>query len=133
MTEPASYSSVAHHSTKVFVSSTSKYLTDQRAAARNAIVGMQWHPVIMEDMGACTDSTVAACLNLVKSCHLFILIITYRQGWAPTAQEGGNGIDSITALELQHARDNNIPVLTLMADEDWLGNYGRKHNKRENR
>ena len=50
-------------SMKVFVSSTSKDLTDYRAAARKVILDQGWHPIMMEHFGALPDSTVDACLN----------------------------------------------------------------------
>lgn len=111
---------------KVFVSSTSQDLTDHRAVARNVILDMNWHPVMMEHMGSSSQATVDACLDLVSQCELFVLIVAYRQGWVPTHDQGGNGIDSVTALELKHARENNIPVLAILSNDDWPGKLWEK-------
>jgi hypothetical protein len=36
--------------------------------------------------------------------------------------EGGNGVDSITALEVKCARELRIPVIALLANDTWPGN-----------
>ena len=50
-----------------------------------------------------------------------ILIVAWRQGWVPAKEQGGNGEDSVTAMELQFAREHQIPVLAFMADKSWPG------------
>ena len=120
---------MASNATRVFVSSTSEDLTDHRAVARNVILDMHWHPVMMEHMGASPKATVTACLDLVETCHLFILIVAFRQGWVPNHKQGGSGEASITALELEHARSKNIPVLALLADDDWPGKLWEQDQK----
>jgi len=113
---------MATNALKVFVSSTSKDLTDYRAAARNVILDQQWQPVMMEHFGARADSTVEACVNAVRECDLVLLIIAHRRGYVPTEEQKGNGADSITSLELQAARAIGIPILTFLAHETWPGN-----------
>lgn len=107
---------------KVFVSSTSKDLTDYRAAARNVILDQQWQPVMMEHFGARPDATVDACVAAVRECDLVLLIVAHRRGYVPTEEQKGNGVDSITSLELQAARAAGIPVLAFLASETWPGN-----------
>lgn len=105
---------------KVFVSSTSEDLRDYRAVARLAILDMDYKPEMMEHFGASTEPTIQACLDRLDGCDLMVLIVAFRRGWVPSAEQGGNGKDSITALELAHARAQNIPVLAMLAaDESW--------------
>jgi nucleoside 2-deoxyribosyltransferase len=106
----------------VFVSSTSTDLEDYRAVARNTILDMNWRPVMMEHFVAQPDKTVESCCKAIDGSDLMLLIVAWRQGWVPTTEMGGNGQDSITAFELSHARDRKIPVLVLMATDQWPGN-----------
>ena len=104
---------------RVFVSSTSEDLKGHRAVARLVIDNLRWRPVMMEDFGASSSATVQACRQELESCQLVLLIVAFRRGYVPSQEQGGNGKDSITALELEHARARNIPVLVMAANEDW--------------
>lgn len=111
----------SEHTMKVFISSTSEDLKDYRAAARLTVLDVDWHPEMMEHFGAMPEATVEACYKKLVACDLMILILAWRQGWVPTKEQGGNGEDSITALELQFAREHQIPVLAFMAEKSWPG------------
>lgn len=104
---------------RVFVSSTSEDLRDYRGIARNVVLKMGWYPEMMENFGADSRSTVEACHQKIKGCDLFLLLVAFRQGWVPGSGQGGNGIDSITALELAYAREQHISVLAMVADDEW--------------
>jgi hypothetical protein len=104
---------------RVFISSTSQDLHDYRGVARNVILKMGWFPEMMENFTADTNPTVEACRQKIKNCDLLLLIVAFKQGWVPGVEEGGNGVDSITALELAYARKQNISVLVMVADADW--------------
>lgn len=103
---------------KVFVSSTSKDLDDYRGVARSIILDMGWLPVMMEHFEAMPDPTVEACYKKLKQCDLMILLVAFRRGWVPTTEQRGNGEDSVTALELNFAKQHNIPVLAFLASDD---------------
>lgn len=111
---------------RVFVSSTSQDLADHRAVVRNVVLDMHWHPVMMEHMGASPNKTVSACLDLVETCDLLVLVVAFRQGWVPSVDQGGDGVTTVTAFELAHARTRNIPILAILADEDWPGKLWEK-------
>lgn len=105
----------------VFVSSTSKDLADYRAVALHTILAQGWHPIMMEHFGPLPGTTVRECVDTVQRCDLVLLLVAHRRGYVPTPEQGGNGSDSITSLEIQAARDANIPILALMARDDWPG------------
>ncbi len=106
------------------MSSTSEDLKVHRAVARQIIANVRWHPVMMEDFGARPEATVGACHAELAKCQLMLLIVAFRQGWVPTVEQGGNGKDSVTALELDYARKHDIPVLVMLASDDtWPGKY----------
>src|SRR5690349_13700527 len=106
---------------RVFVSSTSEDLKDYRAVARLVILDQGWTPVMMEHFGAVAQPSLEACRQRVTGCDLVLLIVGYRRGWVPSVDQGGNGRDSITALELACARENKTPVLALLAAPNWPG------------
>jgi hypothetical protein len=110
--------SPADRKLNVFISSTSKDLTDYRAVARNAIIDAGWFPVMMENFGPKTEKTVAACEEELLKCDLVILLVAFRYGYVPAEAQGYNGEDSITALELKCAREHNKKVMIFLADED---------------
>jgi hypothetical protein len=102
---------------KVFISSTSEDLKEYRAIARNAIIEAGWFPVMMENFGPKPERTVAACEKELQGCALVVLLVAFRRGYVPTKEQGGNGEDSITVLELKCAREHNKDVLVFLADE----------------
>ncbi len=105
----------------VFVSSTSKDLRDYRAVAQQVILDLHWVPEMMEHFGAQPGQTIESCYSKLDRCDVMLLLVAFRRGWVPTVEQGGNGQDSITALELAHARSRSIPVLVLMARDTWPG------------
>src|SRR5262249_27622888 len=115
---------------RVFVSSTSKDLEDYRAVARNIILELHWFPEMMEFWDAQPSLTVQTCRESLDACDLVLLIVAFQQGWVPATEQGGNGRDSITALELEHARARNIPVLILLAKRWDGGLWEDDQNKR---
>ena len=106
---------------RVFVSSTSEDLREYRAAARLVILDVGWDPSMQEHMGASPQDTVDACQTLLEQSDVVLLMVAFRRGWIPTVEQGGNGRDSITSLELAHARQRNIPVLIMLATDTWPG------------
>lgn len=117
---------------RVFVSSTAQDLQQYRKVASEVITSLHWLPSKMEDFDAQPGRTVDACRSLLEQCHLVLLVVAYRQGWVPTVEQGGNGQDSITALERKHALDKGIPILTLLAHPSWPGDrYEEDDSKRK--
>lgn len=103
----------------MFISSTSEDLKEFRAAARLAILDLDWHPEMMEHFPAEPGYTIDACRQKLEKCNLVLLIVAWRQGWVPAVEQGGNGKDSITALEIAHADAKGIPVIALLANDEW--------------
>lgn len=105
----------------VFISSTSNDLVAYRAVARLAVLDVQWIPEMMEHFGTSPITTVKACLEKVEGCDVMLLIVAYQKGWVPEPEQDGDGTESITSMELRHARAKGIPVLILLAGDDWPG------------
>lgn len=106
----------------VFVSSTSEDLHTYRQVAQQVILARGWYPIMNEYWGAMTNPVVEACCEKIKTADLVLLLMAFRRGYVPTIDQGGNGIDSITAWEINYARKNKVPVLALLASKDtWPG------------
>jgi formylglycine-generating enzyme required for sulfatase activity len=106
---------------KVFVSSTSDDLKPYRQAAKDVVLDLGWHPEMTEHFG--TDGSagiVEACKQRVGASDLVLAILGWRRGWVPGPEVGGDG-RSITAIEIETAKDLRKPVVTLLASDDWPG------------
>lgn len=112
---------------RVFVSSTSEDLRLHRRAVLDAVNAEGFAPVMMEHFGAVPDATVRACVDRVRSCDLVVAVVAFRRGWVPPAEQGGDGVRSVTALELEAAWEAGIPVYVLLADRSWPGDLYEDH------
>ncbi|MCX9078622.1 MAG: DUF4062 domain-containing protein, partial [Candidatus Methanoperedens sp.] len=101
------------HLTKVFLSSTSKDLGEFRAAAADAIIQREMHPIMMERFPAVSRDAVDVCAAQVAAADLFIGIYANRYGYCPN-----NGEHSITELEYRWAEQRGIDRLVFTFDPD---------------
>lgn len=106
---------------RVFVSSVVDGFQDLRAAARRGIERAGAEPILVnEDLPATFSSSRNACLDLVQSSDLYLMIVGARGGW--TAPSGKLVVEE----ELEHARKRKIPQLVFLqsvprdADADRL-------------
>ena len=105
----------------VFVSSTSRDLKDYREVAKDVILSLGWHPEMMEHWGAGPVPTVNECRARLRPCDLVLMVVAFQKGWVPAADQGGDGKDSITAIEHAYALERGIPVLAMLASDTWPG------------
>src|SRR4051812_13844340 len=105
----------SHRKLEVFISSTSEDLKPFREAARDVVHELGWHPTMMEYFGATPGRIVDVCRREVGKSDLTLLIVAYRRGWIPKAEQGGDGQTSITAYEFDAAESQNIPSLVFLA------------------
>lgn len=81
-------------------------LPSERKAALKAVEKVGGFPLMSEfTMEAQSTDSLTACLNKVMESDIYVLVLGSRYGWQPEGKE------SITEMEYQTARDNNIPVL----------------------
>ncbi len=100
----------------VFVSSTSQDLTDHRAAVKSAIESLGLNLIMMEGFLAEDATAVIACKRYVDEAEIYVGIYAHRYGWIPSAEQDGDGENSITALEYKWAKGRGIPRLCFMVD-----------------
>ena len=116
----------------VFVSSTSKDLTDYREAVRQAIQRLNLHPIIMEDFNPDQRDAVQRCYDEVQRADIFVGIYAHRYGYCPDTDttyidtddetRTCSGSQSITHLEYDWAMEMGIPVcLFVLAEKDADG------------
>ncbi|MBN1967323.1 MAG: DUF4062 domain-containing protein [Anaerolineae bacterium] len=99
--------------TDVFISSTSKDLTDYRKMAIHVCQRLGMPPIPMEDFGPDTANAIEVCKKKVDDAEIYLGIFAHRYGWIPD----GHDI-SITEMEYNWAMERGIPALIFMVDED---------------
>ena len=90
---------------KVFISSVINGFEPFRAAAKDAVEALDYHPVMSEHFGARTYSSEQACLTEVDQCDLYVLILGIKYGYEP---EPGR---SVTQQEFHQAVRQRKPIL----------------------
>jgi tetratricopeptide (TPR) repeat protein len=107
----------------IFLSSTSKDLAPHRVKACDVVGRMGQLSVRMESFGAQPSTPIDTCRNEVRASDALIVIVGHRYGWVPSKEQGGDGIRSITWLEVQWAMDAKKPVFAFLIDENapWHG------------
>lgn len=109
---------------KVFVSSTQNDLEPYREAVAQAITRIDWHPIRPSEQGTVhAGPMLKRCTEEIGRCHLFVLLVGYRFGWVPRAQDGGSGDKSITMMEyefwkLRERLCGQWPAIVFMASND---------------
>jgi formylglycine-generating enzyme required for sulfatase activity len=100
-----------------FISSTAEDLRAYRAAARDAAIGAELLPRMMEYFVASGDKPpLPACLDKVAEADVVVAIVAHRYGWVPPDQAPGER-KSITWLECERAAADGKEVLAFLIDD----------------
>ena len=97
---------------KVFVSSTSIDLQEQREATFRAIQRLELIPVVMESFGAHSRSPIEVCREKVGGCKYFVLIVGFMYG---SAYEDGT---SFTEHEYECALESGAKIKVFMLSDN---------------
>lgn len=98
---------------RIYVSSTSKDLTDYRAAVVAQLQGMEHDVVSMHGYTADARTPVDKCLEDVRSAEAYVGLFAFHYGDIP------NGCEySITELEFREAGERSMPRLIFVVPED---------------
>jgi len=93
---------------RVFVSSVMEGFTDNREAARAAIIAAGGEPVLIEDQAGLPHSPRNACLDAVASCDISLIIVGERGGYvAPSGK-------LVVEEEFEEAKRRKLPILILI-------------------
>jgi formylglycine-generating enzyme required for sulfatase activity len=109
---PAVYSTPMAGRPSVFVSSTAKDLKAHRDRVRDAVAGLGYHCVRMEDFGARAWEADDFCRQKVAECDVFVGLVGHLFGSSPPHSE-----QSFTEREYDAARWK--PRLMFVADDDF--------------
>jgi len=101
---------------KIYLSSTYEDLIDYRKAVYDILRKMGHDVIAMEDYVATDERPAAKCLADVASCHLYVGLIAWRYGYAPSQNNTENR--SVTEMEFRQAGTSKIPRLMFLAHKD---------------
>lgn len=121
---PASRESADEKPLRIFLSSTRADLPDERATALNVITRLQLRHGSMEFFGARQDVPLETCLQEVRRCDIFVLLVGSRYG-----QVARKMTRSFTELEYREAyrlgkdcliycRDDRAKLLPAQMEQD---------------
>ena len=119
---------------KVFICSTSFDLKDTRAEIRNALLSWGYEPIFFESPDFPVEKGLHShdvCLDAVKECDIFLLIIGSRYGGIYHGKKYPNMNElSITRAESRIALDEGLEFKTFIRDDIWNERPTYKHNVR---
>lgn len=92
---------------RVFVSSVMRDFEVFRSAAREGILDAGMKPILIEDFPSMDMSSRTACLDLVRSCDVYLLVIGDRPGASPLGKP-------VVEEEFEEARRRKLPRLMFL-------------------
>ena len=95
---------------RVFVSSVMDGFEAYRAAARVGIEAAGGMPMLIEDQPSLNASSRNACLDLVQSADVYLVIVGERGGWTADSSK------LVVEEEYEEARRQGMPVLFFLKD-----------------
>lgn len=117
---------------KVFICSTSFDLEDARAEIRNALLNWGYQPILFESPDFPVEKGLHShdvCLDAVKECDIFLLIIGSRYGGIYHGKKYPEMNElSITRAESRVALDEGLEFKTFIRDDIWNERPTYKHN-----
>lgn len=92
---------------RVFISSVMSGFEPYRAAARQGVIDAHMKPVLIEDFPSLDMSSRSACLDLVQSSDVYVVIIGERAGSSPLGKP-------VVEEEFEEARRRKLPRLMFL-------------------
>lgn len=102
---------------RVFLSYTARDLAAHASVVRSVATRLGWDAVDHRNWAPNGRPSVSECMKQVDACDALIVLTASRYGWVPTREEGGDGVRSITWLEVARARSRGIAVIPLLLDD----------------
>jgi hypothetical protein len=101
---------------RVMISSTYIELIEHRLAIKDAMIGQDMLPVMMETDGSLNRDLIAESLEKVEKSDAYVGLVSYRYGQRPECKERNPLRLSLTELEFRRARERDIPILVFVLD-----------------
>jgi len=102
---------------QIYISSTYSDLKEHRDVVYRTLRQMRHDVIGMEDYVATDQRPLAKCLADVGNCDIYVLIIAWRYGYIPAADNPER--KSITELEFRQAVEERKPCLVFLLAEDY--------------
>jgi len=99
---------------RIFVSSTMEDLQNERWAVVQRLEAMGFEAVNAETISPNGGTSWDVIAQRMRECHVFLLILGERYGWAPKTGYGAGGQKSVTHLEFDYAKTLGLPVLPFL-------------------
>ncbi len=118
---------------KVYLSSTYSDLREHRAAVDRTLRRMGHDVIGMEQYVAEGARPLARCLDDVRGCDAYVVMVAWRYGYVPDGQSSPGGF-SMTELEYRCAAESKKSVLAFLLDPEapWPASQvdalGPEHN-----
>ncbi len=84
----------------------------------NADTGRSWVAIDHKFWAPTGRPSVKECMEQVARCHVLIVLVAFRYGWVPTAEEGGDGESSIVRMEVERARAAGLEVIPFLVEDN---------------
>lgn len=94
---------------RAFISSVMTGFQPYRTAARNGVIDAGAKPILIEDFSALDSSSRSACLDLVRSSDIYLVLIGDRPGSSPLGKP-------VVEEEFEEARRRKLPRLLFVQD-----------------
>ena len=107
---------------QIFISSTFTDLIEERRALQDAILKMNHFPVGMELFSAASEDQWSVIEEVIQNTDYYVLIIGFRYG--SMTDEG----ISYTEKEYRYAKEQGIPILAFIKNEDVPSAPGQREN-----
>lgn len=113
----------------VMLSSTARDLPAHREQAREACLEAGFFPRMMEHLPASSEDAVRESMEMVEKSQVYVGIFAHRYGYVPDGQPEGER-KSITRMELERAKELEIPVLVFLSARSCLpvGSRGSQYS-----
>ncbi len=98
------------------ISSTARDLPEHRKEVMDACLRQGMFPVMMEHLPASDWEAIPASLTTVDEADIYLLILAYRYGYVPIANNPTH--ISVTEHEYNRAVERKIPCLSFVMHED---------------
>lgn len=100
-------SRVSSEAPRVFISSVMDAFQPFREAARKGVIAAGGNPILIEDFPSLDASSRSACLDLVRSSDVYLVIIGDRPGSSPLGKP-------VVEEEFEEARRRKVPRLMFL-------------------
>jgi tetratricopeptide (TPR) repeat protein len=109
---------------KVMLSSTFRDLIVERQAARDAILGQEMLPLLMEVSAPMPDQGIISnSLEMVDKAHVYVVLISHYRYGQVIDDAALNPLNlSVTELEFRRAEDRGLPLCIFLQDDSIPAN-----------